>query len=44
VASNQIDWLNQRAEWAGLKTAAMIKETREIATKPAGNGIFLLVV
>ena len=27
--SNQIDWLTQKEQWAGLKTVAMIEETQE---------------
>lgn len=33
IVSSQIDWLEQKPEWAGLKTIAMIEETREIKNK-----------
>jgi predicted transposase YbfD/YdcC len=33
VVSSQIDWLDQKPKWVGLKTIAMIEETREIADK-----------
>lgn len=33
VVSSQIDWLDQKPRWAGLKTVAMIEETREIGDK-----------
>ena len=33
IVSSQIDWIEQRLEWPGLKTIAMIKETREIGNK-----------
>lgn len=33
VVSNQIDWLEQKPQWAGLKTIAMIEETREVGEK-----------
>lgn len=29
IVSSQIDWLNQKEQWVGLKTIAMIEETRE---------------
>lgn len=29
IVSHQIDWLEQKSEWSGLKTIAMIEETRE---------------
>lgn len=29
VVSQQIDWLAQKADWAGLRSVAMIEETRE---------------
>lgn len=32
--SAQIDWLNQKEQWAGLKTIAMIEETQESKGKP----------
>jgi predicted transposase YbfD/YdcC len=30
---SQIDWLEQKPKWAGLKTVAMIEEKREIGDK-----------
>lgn len=33
IVSSQIDWLQQKQNWAGLKTIAMIEETREIGDK-----------
>lgn len=33
LVSSQIDWLEQKPQWAGLKTIAMIEETREIGEK-----------
>jgi predicted transposase YbfD/YdcC len=32
--SAQIDWLNQKEQWAGLKTIVMIEETQESKGKP----------
>jgi hypothetical protein len=28
--SGQIDWLEQKSQWAGVRTIAMIEETREV--------------
>ncbi len=33
VVSSQIDWLEQKPLWPGLRTVAMIEEVREIGTK-----------
>lgn len=33
IVSDQIDWLEQKPQWAGLKTIAMIEETREVGEK-----------
>jgi predicted transposase YbfD/YdcC len=33
VVSDQIDWLEQKPHWTGLKTIAMIEETREVGEK-----------
>lgn len=33
VASDKIDWLEQKAHWAGLGSVSMIEETREINGK-----------
>ena len=33
IVSSQIDWLQQKQDWIGLKTVAMIEETREIGDK-----------
>ena len=33
VVSSQLDWLEQRPMWAGLKTVAMVEEKREIGDK-----------
>ncbi len=33
IVSSQIDWLEQKPQWAGLKTIAMIEETREVGAK-----------
>jgi hypothetical protein len=38
VVSDRIDWLKQRPEWIGLKTIAMIEETRRQKNAPALNG------
>jgi predicted transposase YbfD/YdcC len=31
--SSQVDWLNQKEQWVGLKTVAMIEETQEVEGK-----------
>jgi predicted transposase YbfD/YdcC len=33
IVSSQIDWLQQKPQWAGLKTIAMIEQTREVGAK-----------
>jgi predicted transposase YbfD/YdcC len=33
VVSSQLDWLEQKPQWAGLRTIAMIEETREVGEK-----------
>lgn len=33
IVSSQIDWLNQKEQWVGLKTLAMIEETQEVNGK-----------
>lgn len=33
IASSQIDWLEHKPQWRGLRTIAMIEETREIGNK-----------
>ncbi|MDR3492380.1 MAG: ISAs1 family transposase [Gammaproteobacteria bacterium] len=33
IVSSQIDWLQQKQDWIGLKTVAMIEETREVGDK-----------
>ena len=30
VVTSQLDWLEQKADWSGMKTIAMIEETRQI--------------
>ena len=33
VVSTELDWLEARPEWAGLKAVAMVESTRELAGK-----------
>ena len=33
VVSSQLDWLEQKMDWSGMKTIAMIEETRQIGNK-----------
>jgi predicted transposase YbfD/YdcC len=33
IVSSHIDWLEQKPQWAGLKTIAMIEETRDVGDK-----------
>lgn len=33
VVSDQLDWLEQKPQWAGLRTIAMIEEMREVGEK-----------
>jgi predicted transposase YbfD/YdcC len=42
--SNQIDWLNSKDQWEGLKTIAMIEETQEINGVQTQFGVFILAV
>lgn len=42
IASSQIDWLKQKPEWAGLKTIAMIEETRKIGEKTSTERRFFI--
>jgi predicted transposase YbfD/YdcC len=42
VVSNQIDWLTQKEQWAGLKTIAMIAETQEIKGKKSTEHRFFI--
>ena len=36
--SDQIDWLNQKDQWAGLNTVVMIEETQESNAKSSTGG------
>lgn len=42
IVSSQIDWLEQKQRWAGLKTIAMIEETREIGDKKSVERRFFI--
>lgn len=42
IVSSQIDWLKQKPEWAGLKTIAMIEETRQIGEKTSSERRFFI--
>ena len=42
VVSDQIDWLTQKEQWAGLKTIAMIEETQEIQGKKSTEHRFFI--
>lgn len=42
VVSDQIDWLEQKSEWSGLKTIAMIEETREIKGRTSTERRFFI--
>lgn len=33
IVSSQIDWLNQKSDWAGIKTIAMIEESQQVGDK-----------
>ena len=33
IVSSKLDWLTQKSQWRGLRTVAMIEETREIGNK-----------
>jgi len=40
--TSQIDWLEQKLQWPGLKTIAMIEETREIGDKKSFERRFFI--
>ena len=40
--SSKIDWLNQKEQWVGLKTIAMIQETRKIGEKVSIENRFFI--
>lgn len=40
--SSQIDWLNQKEQWAGLKTIIMIKETQDTHGKSSTEDRFFI--
>lgn len=42
IVSSQIDWLTQKPEWAGLKTIAMIEETRKVGEKTSSERRFFI--
>ena len=42
IVSSKIDWLEQRPEWPGLKTIAMLEETREIGDKKSVERRFFI--
>lgn len=42
VVSDQIDWLEQKPQWAGLRTVAMIEETRESKGKTSVERRFFI--
>jgi predicted transposase YbfD/YdcC len=42
IVSSQIDWLAQKSQWAGLRTIAMIEETREIGEKTSFERRFFI--
>lgn len=42
IVSSQTDWLDQKQRWAGLKTIAMIEETREIGDKKSTERRFFI--
>jgi len=42
IVSSQLDWLKQRSKWAGLKTVAMIQETRKIGDKTSTERRFFI--
>ena len=41
--SSQIDWLEQKPLWAGLKTIAMLEETREVGEKRSIERRFFII-
>jgi len=40
--SSQVDWLNQKEQWTGLKTIAMIEETQEVNGKVSTEQRFFI--
>lgn len=42
IVSNQIDWLEQKPDWSGLQSIAMIEETREIKGKVSTDRRFFI--
>lgn len=40
--SSQVDWLNQKEQWTGLKAMVMIEETQEIQGKPSTENRFFI--
>jgi len=42
VVSDQLDWLEQKPEWAGLRSIAMIEETREFKGKTSVERRFFI--
>ena len=42
IVSDQIDWLDQKQQWPGLKTVAMIEETREVQGKTSVERRFFI--
>jgi predicted transposase YbfD/YdcC len=42
MVSDQIDWLAQKPQWSGLKTIAMIEETREYKGKTSIDRRFFI--
>ena len=42
VVSNQIDWLEHKPQWRGLKTIAMIEETREMKKRTSMERRFFI--
>jgi len=40
--SDQIDWLNMKSEWPGLKTVIMLEETRETPNKKSTERRFFI--
>ncbi|MCX2956968.1 MAG: ISAs1 family transposase, partial [Candidatus Regiella insecticola] len=42
VLNKKLDWLEQKNEWLGLKTVAMVESTREISKKITREGRYYL--
>jgi predicted transposase YbfD/YdcC len=42
IVSDQLDWLTQKPEWSGLKSVAMIEETRDINGKISTDRRFFI--